>query len=136
MTRWIVAVIVAALVLPLAACKRSPSGSGAYDPKVDPPASVVRPNIDPNIARDQKEFNSTGSAAPVAVPAATTGAPVVTPAATNTASPTTPAAGNTAATTPPSTQPEAAPPADEETSDDDSSGDDDDTPDAPSDDDE
>jgi len=67
MARWIVAMVVVAMALPLAACKRERGEAQTYDPKIDPPVSVVQVTIDPNIKEPQNQFNTVGTpAAPAA----------------------------------------------------------------------
>jgi len=68
-----VMVVVAAMVFPLAACKRATSES-KYDPAIDPPASQVRVNIDPSI-KDKQDSGGSFAAAPAA-----TATPAQTPA--------------------------------------------------------
>ena len=75
MARWIVAVVVVAMVFPLAACKRTTGEARKYDREIDPPASLVSVTIDPNIKEKQEPFNNTLTASPMAMPSVTPAAP-------------------------------------------------------------
>ena len=91
MARWIVVAVVAAMVLPLAACKRTTGEAKSYDRSVDPPPSLVSVTIDPNIRERQEQFNNVFSATPIAAPVAP---PAAAPAARTEATPPPPAAAD------------------------------------------
>jgi len=101
MARWIVVLVVAALVLPLVACKRNKSGSQAYDPKTDPPASLLNVTIDPNIKEKQEPFHNLSSAAPVTPAPRTDVPPPVKPVVADPAVEETPVEESTGKTPPP-----------------------------------